>query len=152
MMTHIYTSTLPVSPRPKARSRVRATPKTPKAAANRKHAIDASLDADFFAALSDPTRLQLISCIAKCARWCSVGELADCCAVDVSVVSRHLSLLARASILESAKEGRTVRYRVRFAEVTQRLTDIANALTQCAAQEVCAPAQGLCCPPGSCNC
>jgi ArsR family transcriptional regulator len=93
--------------------------------------IDGLLDATLFKALGDPTRLKMLACLAKCARACSVGEVAQCCSVDLSVVSRHLSFLARAGILESTKQGHTVLYRVRFSEVTQTLRDLANALDQC---------------------
>ena len=72
-------------------------------------------DPDVFKALSDPTRLRLLACLAKCGRACSVGEVAECCAVDLSVVSHHLSALADAGVVESSKEGRSVSYRVRFA-------------------------------------
>ena len=84
------------SKRPAARRRPVAAPLTPRHAAARKGPIDAALDADLFKALGDPTRLQLLACLAKCARPCSVSEVADCCHVDLSVVSRHLALLQRA--------------------------------------------------------
>jgi ArsR family transcriptional regulator len=81
--------------------------------------------------LADPTRLFLVACLAKCGRECSVSEIAECCAVDGSVVSRHLSLLARAGVLESRKVGRTVYYQMRYAAVCRALRDLADALEQC---------------------
>ena len=51
-------------------------------------AFDRALDAELFKALSDPTRLKLLACLAKCSRMCSVTEVAECCSVDFSVVSR----------------------------------------------------------------
>src|SRR6185295_15563376 len=92
----------------------RRVPANPKQAAARSGPIDDLLDPELFKAFSDPTRVSLIACIAKCARGCSVGEVADCCSVDFSVVSRHLSLLARAGVLEATKRGRTVYYTVRY--------------------------------------
>jgi ArsR family transcriptional regulator, arsenate/arsenite/antimonite-responsive transcriptional repressor len=120
-------------------------PATPKQAAARRTAIDDELDPDLFKALADPTRASLLACIAKCGRGCTVGEVAECTSVDLSVVSRHLGLLARAGVLESEKEGRTVSYRVRYAEIAAALRSLASAL------EGCCPDDG-CCPEGSCKC
>ena len=104
---------------------------TPKQAAGRPAAIDARLDADLFKALSDPTRLILLACLSKCGRACSVGEVAECCAVDMSVVSRHLSMMEDAGILQARKEGRTVFYSVRYRELTGMLRALADAIDQC---------------------
>ena len=115
-------------------------PATPKQAARRPGPIDGSLDTELFRALADPTRAALVACIAKCGRSCAVGEVAECCSVDLSVVSRHLAQLARAGILEAEREGRSVRYRVRYAEVSGSLRALADALDGC-------------CPPGgACGC
>ncbi|MBX3396608.1 MAG: winged helix-turn-helix transcriptional regulator [Phycisphaerae bacterium] len=102
--------------------------------------MDELLDTAMFKAFSDPTRVSLLACIAKCGRGCSVGEMAECCTVDFSVVSRHLALLARSGVLEAKKEGRTVFYRVRYAELCRSLRSLADAL------EECCPEKG-----GSCN-
>lgn len=93
--------------------------------------MDALLDAAFFRALSDPTRLSILACLCKCGRPCSVGELAACCSVDLSVVSRHLSMLARAGLLESTRKGQTVQYRVRYAELSRRLRELADEFQAC---------------------
>ena len=106
-------------------------PATPKQAATRKGDLDRQLDPELFKALADPTRAALVACIAKCGRGCSVGEVAECTSVDLSVVSRHLAQLARSGVLESEREGRTVRYRVRYREVTQALRALADSLEQC---------------------
>lgn len=102
-------------------------PKSPKAAASLFAAIDDLLAVELFRALSDPTRNKILSCLAKCGRSCSVSEIAECCKVDLSVVSRHLSILADAKILESFKEGRAVFYSVRYKEVTSLLRKLAQA-------------------------
>jgi ArsR family transcriptional regulator len=114
-------------------------PATPKEAAARRTMLDRELDTDLFKALADPTRASLLACIAKCGRGCSVSEVAECCSVDLSVVSRHLALLARSGVLEASKEGRVVRYRVRYAEITAALRSLASALEGC-------------CPNGECDC
>ncbi len=112
----------PVPPKP---------PATPALAACCRGPLDTLLDPELFKALADPTRLALIACIAKCARPCSVSEVAECCAVDMSVVSRHLAQLARAGILEAAKDGRAMLYSVRYAELCVTLRSLAAALDEC---------------------
>ncbi len=106
-------------------------PSSPRQAAKVSRPIDGLLDPEVFKALSDPTRLRLLACLAKCGRACSVGEVAECCAVDLSVVSRHLSALADAGVVESSKEGRSVSYRVRFAEMAGMFRSLADALEEC---------------------
>lgn len=122
-------------------------PATPRQAAARRGPIDSLLDPALFRALADPTRARLIACIAKCGRGCSVGEVAECCSVDLSVVSRHLALLARGGVLEPAKDGRVVRYRVRYMELGRALRALADAL------EACAPTDNAArgCADGGCD-
>lgn len=119
-------------------------PSSPRQAARRRTDIDRRLDAGFFKALGDPTRLTLVACLAKCGRPCSVSEIAECCSVDMSVVSRHLAMLARAGILQARKEGRTVFYAMRYSELASHLRSLADAIDQC-----CPPAGagGACCGP-----
>src|SRR5262249_55586747 len=102
--------------------------------------LDDLLDPALFKAFSDPTRATLLACIAKCGRGCSVSEVAQCCSVDVSVVSRHLALLARSGVLEARKEGRTVFYGVRYAQLCRSLRSLADALESC-----CPDGAGGCC-------
>lgn len=109
----------------------RRPPANPKQAAACCGPIDEFLEPGLFKAFSDPTRVSLVACIAKCGRACSVGEVAECCSVDLSVVSRHLALLARSGVLEATKEGRTVSYRVRYAELCRSLRSLADALEEC---------------------
>lgn len=105
-------------------------PRTPKSAARRRTALDAFLDPQLFAALADQTRLRLVACIAKCRRPCSVGEVAECCEVDLSVVSRHLKALAAAGVLESEREGRVVRYHMPAKVLAARFRALAAAIEE----------------------
>jgi ArsR family transcriptional regulator len=114
---------------------------TPRQAAACCRPIDRQVDEELFRALSDPTRLSLLTCLAKCARPCTVTELAECCHVDFSVVSRHLALLERAGALESSKHGRSVHYRVRYSYLADTLRSLASAIEQCAPNN----AAGGCC-------
>jgi DNA-binding transcriptional ArsR family regulator len=100
--------------------------------------IDDLLDAELFKALGEPTRLKLLSCLAKCGRACSVTELTECCAVDISVVSRHLGVLEKAGVLTATKQGRTVFYEVRYKHLTEAFRALAKAI------EGCRPKRGCC--------
>lgn len=93
--------------------------------------IDDLLDAELFKALGEPTRLRLLSCLAKCGRACSVTELTQCCAVDFSVVSRHLGLLEKAGVLTATKRGRSVFYEVRYQHLTDAFCALAKAIEGC---------------------
>lgn len=93
--------------------------------------INDLLDAELFKALGEPTRLKLLSCLAKCGRACSVTELTECCAVDLSVVSRHLGILAKAGVLTATKKGRTVFYAVRYKHLTGAFRSLARAVEDC---------------------
>ena len=126
-------------------------PRGPAQAAGVERPIDGLLDAGLFKALSDPTRLRLLACLAKCGRACNVGELAECTRVDLSVVSRHLAALADAGVLESTKTGRHVTYQVRFASVAAMFQALADALSVCCPGGCCGGACACGCQPGSCQ-
>lgn len=122
-------------------------PLTPKQAMTHQGPVDGLLSVEFFKALSDSTRVSLLGCLVKCGRACSVGEIAECCSVDLSVVSRHLRMLERAGLISSEKKGRVVSYRVRYAEWSRALRDLAAAI------ESCCPEGGVgCCGEGSACC
>jgi ArsR family transcriptional regulator len=120
------------------------TSATPKLAATRPAAVDRRLDTSLFKALADPTRARLLACLMKCGRACSVTEVAECCAVDFSVVARHLGLLARAGVVIAEKKGRTVWYRPRCAELSARLRALADAIDEWRPAEGCAAADAAC--------
>ena len=104
---------------------------TPKEASLLNSPLDELLVSDLFHALSDPTRNKLLSCLSKCGKPCSVSEIAECCSIDLSVVSRHLSILEAAGILSSKKTGRTVTYSVEFKAISGVLKDLAGAFEDC---------------------
>lgn len=106
-------------------------PVSPRQAARLSRPLDALLNAEMFKALSDPTRLRLFACLAKCGRPCGVGEVAECCSVDLSVVSRHLGALADAGLVESTKAGRNVSYTVRYSHWAALFRSLADAVEEC---------------------
>jgi len=129
-------------------------PASPRAAARRRAAVDRRLDTELFRALADPTRAKLLACLVKCGRPCSVSEIAACCAVDFSVVARHLGLLARADVLDVEKKGRNVWYRARCTELSARLRALAEAIDEWCPASGCgtgSPPDSGCCAASGAN-
>jgi ArsR family transcriptional regulator len=118
-------------------------PATPRQAARRKSRLDRVLDPALFKALSDPTRLSLLACVVKCGRACSVTEIAECCALDFSMVARHLATMARAGVLTSQKAGRTVWYAA-SPDLAAWFRVVAEAIEEWAADGACGCAKGGC--------
>lgn len=57
-----------------------------------------------FAALADPTRRAILARLAR--RDAMVGELAEPFAMSLPAISRHLSVLERASLIVRRREGK----------------------------------------------
>ena len=93
------------------------------------------LDHRFFKALCDPNRIGLLARLAQCAEPCTVSQMAECCPIDLSVVSRHLAMLRDAGILAAQKRGKEVYYSVRSPELAATLRALADAI------EACCPAE-----------
>ena len=89
------------------------------------------LEPRFFKALSDPNRITLLAQLAQCRAPCTVSQIAECCPVNISVVSRHLAILRDAGILEARKQGKEVYYSVRYSVLTGTLRAIADAVDTC---------------------
>lgn len=99
--------------------------------------LDVALDARLFKALADPSRVHILLCLARTCEPRTVSQVAACCSIDLSVVSRHLALLRDAGVLEVHKSGREVRYAPRWRELAETLRTLAAAIDAC-----CPPAEG----------
>ena len=97
-------------------------------------ALSRELRPELFRALADPTRLLLVGRLAASAEPLSVTDLQSCCGVHISGVSRQLALLRDADVVDAEREGREVRYRLRFDTVTGALRGLADALDACRKQ------------------
>ncbi len=83
-------------------------------------------------AMADPTRLRLILALASgelCA--CQLQQLIGCAA---STLTAHLSLLTRAGLAQSRKDGRWVYYRLAEAPAPAAAAALAWVQTHAAAQ------------------
>jgi ArsR family transcriptional regulator len=85
-----------------------------------------------FRALCDPNRIALLARLSECGRPCGVTELSGCCAVDFSVVSRHLRTLREAGVLASTRRGKEIYYEVRATELVRTLRAIADVIEKSA--------------------
>lgn len=90
----------------------------------------------FFRALADPNRVAILDDLASCCGGSkTVGEVAAGLPTDLSVVSRHLGVLRDAGVLEAERQGRTVRYRVRYGALVTLLRSLADAIESCCPSE-----------------
>lgn len=90
--------------------------------------IEKLFDPRLFKALGDPNRVAILVWLARCGRPCSVSELSSCCPVDLSVVSRHLSILRDAGVVEAERRGRQIFYSARLTDVIERLSALTASL------------------------
>jgi DNA-binding transcriptional ArsR family regulator len=74
--------------------------------------------AGWFKALADPTRVQLVSLLAKQRRAMTVGEMVAASGVGQSTVSHHLKTLAEVRFVLSEQRSTTRWYRINEACVS----------------------------------
>lgn len=82
----------------------------------------------FFRALCDPNRIALLGRLGDCRRGCTVTEIAGCCPVDLSVVSRHLAKLREAGLVAAERRGKEVHYRLLAEPLARALRVLLAAL------------------------
>lgn len=78
-------------------------------------------------ALAHPTRIFIVDVIQREGPHC-VCELTERIGADTSTVSRHLSLLKQAGILEDRKEGTTVYYSLTCGCIADFMTGLEAVL------------------------
>lgn len=87
-----------------------------------------------FRALCDPVRIHIVATLAGSKQSLSVGDIASCCGIDFSGVSRHLKVLRKVGVLSACKRGRSVYYALDPREFSASLRGIADALDACGQQ------------------
>lgn len=68
--------------------------------------------ASWFRALADPTRVQIVSLLARQGQPMTVGAITDCLEVGQSTVSAHLKILAGVRFVLVERRGTSARYRI----------------------------------------
>ncbi|MCG8462428.1 MAG: metalloregulator ArsR/SmtB family transcription factor [Holophagales bacterium] len=96
-------------------------------------ALGVKLRPELFKALGDATRLEVLGRLICAPGPQTVSEVADCCGVHLSGVSRHLAILRDAGIVHSHKRGREVIYEPDSAGLAGTLRDLADAIDACRA-------------------
>lgn len=95
---------------------------------NQLDAVDTPNLADIFKALGHPARVSFIKKLhngEKC-----VCDLVECVDLGWSTVSRHLSVLKEAGIIEDEKRGLQVFYKLKLPCVTELIHCLENDLCQ----------------------
>ncbi len=87
-----------------------------------------ALDPRLFQALGDENRLMLLCRLVAASEGQTVTELAGCCGVHISGVSRHLAQLRDAGVVVAQKTGREVRYELQRDLLVSILRTIADGL------------------------
>jgi DNA-binding transcriptional ArsR family regulator len=82
-----------------------------------------------FAALSDPTRRQVLSLIGERGE-ASASQLARSLPVSRQAVHKHLASLAAAGLIADRREGREVLYRLTPAPMSEAMTWMASVGAQ----------------------
>jgi ArsR family transcriptional regulator len=98
-------------------------------------ALESLLRPELFRALAEPTRLEVLLRRVRAGRPQTVTEVAGCCGVHLSGVSRHLAALRAAGVVEAERAGREVRYRPRGAGLAGELRRLADAMDACCPTE-----------------
>ena len=86
-----------------------------------------------FKALCDPNRIAIVANLATKSGPSSVSDIANCCGIDFSGVSRHLKILKEAGLLSAVKDGRQVHYRLESDDLIEILENLTTALKGCIA-------------------
>lgn len=97
-------------------------------------ALENTLRPELFKALCDPVRISIVANLAAREDESSVSDIAECCGIDFSGVSRHLKILRDAGVLSATREGRHVYYALDCAELATSLRGMADALDACCVQ------------------
>ena len=79
-----------------------------------------------FKALADPTRRRVLELLREQPR--SAGELADYFPVSKPTMSAHFAVLQAAGLIEAAKTGRTILYRLKMSVLEEALLGFAQTL------------------------
>ena len=97
--------------------------------------LDRLLSPQLFKAMCDPNRIAILLYLSERCIPLTVGQIADSLPVDVSVVSRHLSILRDAEILIARKQGKEVHYSINSRNLIVTLRAIADAFEACCPDE-----------------
>lgn len=73
--------------------------------------------------IAHPSRLAIINILSK-EEWLAVSEISEVLAMEQSLTSHHLNTMKMKGVLESQREGKSIKYKLKLTEVTQVLACI----------------------------
>jgi len=91
-------------------------------------AVRSLLRPELFKALGDATRVEVLMRLITAQGPQTVGDVADCCGVHLSGVSRHLAALRGAGVVRAEKRGREMLYELDCGAITGALRALADAI------------------------
>ncbi|MCP5207217.1 MAG: winged helix-turn-helix transcriptional regulator [Hahellaceae bacterium] len=100
---------------------------------NRDQAIEKALsniDSDFVKALAEPVRIEILKLLILHGAS-DVKTLAEHLPQDRSVISRHLTMMEKAGLLNVKKEGRHMIYCVDGERSLEKSEQLVNTIRQC---------------------
>ena len=80
-------------------------------------------------ALAQPTRLEILTAIAKAADGISSSEIAKATGTPTNSTSAHLTVLRNAGLVVATRDGRMINYRAR-KDVLRKLAAFLGALAE----------------------
>jgi DNA-binding transcriptional ArsR family regulator len=89
-----------------------------------------ALDSRIFTALGEPVRAQILKFLVLHGRS-DINTIAEQLPQDRSVISRHLSLMAKAGLLHATKETRHVYYSINGQAILQEFENIVDSIKNC---------------------
>ena len=87
----------------------------------RKHEMEKA--AYILKSIAHPSRLAIIDILSK-QEWQAVSEISDKLDMEQSLTSHHLNIMKMKGVLESKRDGKSIKYKLRLTEVTQVLSCI----------------------------
>jgi len=73
--------------------------------------------------IAHPSRLAIIKILSQ-QEWYAVSEISDKLKMEQSLTSHHLNILKMKGVLESKRDGKSVKYKLRLLEVMDVLSCI----------------------------
>jgi ArsR family transcriptional regulator len=73
--------------------------------------------------IAHPSRLAIIDILSK-QEWAAVSDLSYKLELEQSLTSHHLNMMKTKGVLESKREGKSIKYKLKLQEVVQVLSCI----------------------------
>ena len=73
--------------------------------------------------IAHPSRLAIIDILSK-QEWQAVSEISKKLDLEQSLTSHHLSIMKMRGVLQSKRDGKSIKYKLKLTEVTQMLSCI----------------------------